>query len=269
MHAAVVLVPLAAIGTIAIAVWGAARRRIGWIVVVLGFAAFAFALLAQSSGEPLEEQVDETELAEEHGEAGENDAVVGPPHPDLRHRRHGPRPQADQGRRPTGGPARLDGPGRHRRVRRRGAGVGGGHRDGSPRSATRGPRPPGRTSAKAAKAASRARADESRPTRTTTATDRSSCPSLSGRAPGGVGRRRRGRRRGPPAGRRGRRRPGRASARWPGPGHSSPVPSGPCQNRSKARSRWSGVIPGPWSATWMAGPVGVATAASRMVEPSG
>ena len=72
VHAAVVLVPLAAIGTIAIAVWGAARRRIGWIVVVLGFSAFAFALLAQSSGEPLEEQVDENELVEEHAEAGEN-----------------------------------------------------------------------------------------------------------------------------------------------------------------------------------------------------
>ena len=72
VHAAVVLVPLAALGTIAIAVWGAARRRIGWIVVVFGFAAFAFALLAQSSGEPLEEQVDETELVEEHAEAGES-----------------------------------------------------------------------------------------------------------------------------------------------------------------------------------------------------
>ena len=71
VHAAVVLVPLAAIGTVAIAVWGAARRRIGWIVVVLGFVAFASALLAQASGEPLEEQVDESELAEEHGELGD------------------------------------------------------------------------------------------------------------------------------------------------------------------------------------------------------
>ena len=72
VHAAVVLVPLAAIGTIAIALWGAARHRIGWIVVVLGFSAFAFALLAQSSGEPLEEQVDESELVEEHAEAGDS-----------------------------------------------------------------------------------------------------------------------------------------------------------------------------------------------------
>lgn len=72
VHAAVVLVPLAAIGTVAIAVWSAARRRIGWIVVALGFVAFGSALLAQSSGESLEEQVDETELAEEHGEMGES-----------------------------------------------------------------------------------------------------------------------------------------------------------------------------------------------------
>ena len=55
VHAAVVLVPLAAVGTVAIAVWGAARRRIGWIVVALGFVAFGSALLAQSSGESLEE----------------------------------------------------------------------------------------------------------------------------------------------------------------------------------------------------------------------
>ena len=72
VHAAVVLLPLAAIGTIAIAVWGDARRRIGWIVVVLGFAAFGFTLLAQESGSTLEEQVDESPLSEDHGQMGES-----------------------------------------------------------------------------------------------------------------------------------------------------------------------------------------------------
>jgi len=71
VHAAVVLVPLAAIGTIAIAVWPAARRRVGWVVVGLGAVAFVFALLAQGSGESLEHKVDENELIEEHAELGE------------------------------------------------------------------------------------------------------------------------------------------------------------------------------------------------------
>jgi hypothetical protein len=72
VHAAVVLVPLAALGTIAIALWGAARRRIGWIVVGLGVGAFVFALLAQGSGESLEERVEESELVEEHAELGDS-----------------------------------------------------------------------------------------------------------------------------------------------------------------------------------------------------
>jgi hypothetical protein len=71
VHAAVVLVPLAAIGTIAIAVWGAARRHVGWVVVALGVTAFVFCLLAQGSGESLEEKVDEGDLVEEHAELGD------------------------------------------------------------------------------------------------------------------------------------------------------------------------------------------------------
>lgn len=71
VHAAVVLVPLAAIGTVVIALWGAARRRIGWIVVGFAVAALAFSWLAEASGEPLEERVDETEAVEEHAELGE------------------------------------------------------------------------------------------------------------------------------------------------------------------------------------------------------
>ena len=42
VHAAVVLVPLAAIGTIVIAVSAKARLHIGWIVVALTASAFVF-----------------------------------------------------------------------------------------------------------------------------------------------------------------------------------------------------------------------------------
>ncbi|HEY5697284.1 MAG TPA: DUF2231 domain-containing protein [Acidimicrobiales bacterium] len=71
VHAAVVLVPLAAIGTIAIAVSAKARLHIGWIVVALTASAFVLALLGQGSGESLQEKTDESELTEEHAELGE------------------------------------------------------------------------------------------------------------------------------------------------------------------------------------------------------
>jgi hypothetical protein len=71
VHAAVVLVPLAAVGTVAIAVWRSARRRFGWLVVAFGVAGFVFALLAQGSGEELEHKVEESELVEEHAELGD------------------------------------------------------------------------------------------------------------------------------------------------------------------------------------------------------
>ena len=71
VHAAVVLVPLAAAGTVVIALSSRARRRFGSVVVALGIAAFAFTLLAESSGEPLEERLAESELVEAHAELGE------------------------------------------------------------------------------------------------------------------------------------------------------------------------------------------------------
>ena len=266
VHAAVVLVPLAAVGTIAIAVWGAARRRIGWIVVALGFVAFGSALLAQSSGESLEEQVDETELAEEHGEMGESMPWFALPIPIL-----------------ATGVMVLD----RKRAEDVAAGV--------THPTWMGPAvivvsaaavlasvvgtvkiaQVGHSGAKATwedveeggEGGESGESDE-RATRTTTATDRrhprlqragtgGSCTTAS-RPPPGASRR----------------------STWPPSACTSfctmarprplePVPSRPCQNRSKARSRWSGVIPGPWSATWIAGPVGVATTASRMVEPPG
>jgi uncharacterized membrane protein len=71
VHAAVVLVPLAALGAVIIALWPRARRTFGIVVVVLAFGGLVFSWLASESGESLEERVDETELVEEHAELGE------------------------------------------------------------------------------------------------------------------------------------------------------------------------------------------------------
>ncbi|MCU0267414.1 MAG: hypothetical protein MUF83_02085 [Acidimicrobiales bacterium] len=74
VHAAVVLIPLAAIGTVLIAVWPKMRRTIGGIVVILALLGFVSAFLARESGEPLEEAVEDSgneELIDEHAELGE------------------------------------------------------------------------------------------------------------------------------------------------------------------------------------------------------
>jgi uncharacterized membrane protein len=72
VHAAVVLVPLAAIGVLIIAFWPAARARLGVAVVVIAALGTVFAYLAAESGEYLEEQVTETEQVEEHAELGDS-----------------------------------------------------------------------------------------------------------------------------------------------------------------------------------------------------
>lgn len=53
VHAVVILVPLAALGGIAISVWGAARKRYGWLTVAFAFAGAASTLVAQKAGEAL------------------------------------------------------------------------------------------------------------------------------------------------------------------------------------------------------------------------
>ncbi|MFT4166775.1 MAG: hypothetical protein QM650_16180 [Microlunatus sp.] len=53
VHAVVVLVPLAALGGIAISVWSAARKRYGWLTVAFAFAGAASTLVAQKAGEAL------------------------------------------------------------------------------------------------------------------------------------------------------------------------------------------------------------------------
>lgn len=71
VHAAVVLVPLAALGTAVIALWGRARRALGWVVVGLAAAAFGAVVVAQQSGEALADHVDPTALTRAHVEMGE------------------------------------------------------------------------------------------------------------------------------------------------------------------------------------------------------
>ncbi|MBK9180640.1 MAG: hypothetical protein IPM45_13960 [Acidimicrobiales bacterium] len=72
VHAAVVLVPLTAIGTVLSAVWPAARRRIGWITVGFAAASLIACQLAVTSGESLEEQVGEANLVERHAGLGDS-----------------------------------------------------------------------------------------------------------------------------------------------------------------------------------------------------
>lgn len=77
VHAAVVLVPLAAIGTIAIAFWPAARRRIGWVVVGVALVGTISCYLASKSGESLKENVPHTAAVADHAEEGDGAALFG------------------------------------------------------------------------------------------------------------------------------------------------------------------------------------------------
>lgn len=70
VHAVVVLVPLAVLGTLTIALWPAARRRYGWLVVVLTAVATACIPIATSSGEQLERRLVSTELIRRHTHLG-------------------------------------------------------------------------------------------------------------------------------------------------------------------------------------------------------
>jgi hypothetical protein len=71
VHAAVVLLPLAAIATVVSAAWPRARRYYAPLALGLALVATLAVGLAQGSGEELERKVDETELVEEHTSQGE------------------------------------------------------------------------------------------------------------------------------------------------------------------------------------------------------
>jgi hypothetical protein len=71
VHAAVVLLPLAAFTTLVCAVLPRARRHFAPVAIGLALVATLAVGLAQGSGEALEEHVDETALVEEHTGQGE------------------------------------------------------------------------------------------------------------------------------------------------------------------------------------------------------
>jgi hypothetical protein len=71
VHAAVVLLPLAAVATLVCAAGPGLRRRYAPIALAVAVVATIAVGLAQGSGEALEEEVDETELVEEHTGQGE------------------------------------------------------------------------------------------------------------------------------------------------------------------------------------------------------
>jgi hypothetical protein len=72
VHGAVVLLPLAAVGTLAVAALPRARRHYALLVLAVSLAATAAVGLAQTSGEELEDQVRETDLVEAHTGQGES-----------------------------------------------------------------------------------------------------------------------------------------------------------------------------------------------------
>lgn len=71
VHAVVVLIPLAAIGVIAISLVPKWRTRFGILVVGVTAVATAMVPIATSTGEQLQESKGETDLIEEHAELGD------------------------------------------------------------------------------------------------------------------------------------------------------------------------------------------------------
>ncbi|MGW5049714.1 DUF2231 domain-containing protein [Actinokineospora sp. NPDC004072] len=71
IHAVVVFVPLGALGTAVIAVWPAARARIGWLVAGAVAAGTALTPIAAQSGEQLQRRLPDNPLIRAHQELGE------------------------------------------------------------------------------------------------------------------------------------------------------------------------------------------------------
>lgn len=71
VHAVVVLVPLAALGAIAVVLSPWVRSHIAWLVAAIAVGNVLLVPLATGSGESLEERVHETALVEAHTEMGE------------------------------------------------------------------------------------------------------------------------------------------------------------------------------------------------------
>jgi uncharacterized membrane protein len=71
VHAVVVLVPLAVLGTVVVALWPAARRRYGWLVVGVTAAATVCVPIASGSGEDLRDRLVPSDLIREHAHLGD------------------------------------------------------------------------------------------------------------------------------------------------------------------------------------------------------
>jgi hypothetical protein len=71
VHAVVVLVPLSVLGALVIALWPAARRRFGWLVVGLTAVATACIPIATGSGEDLRDRLEPSDLIQQHAHLGD------------------------------------------------------------------------------------------------------------------------------------------------------------------------------------------------------
>ncbi len=72
VHFVVVILPLSVLGAIVIAVWPAARRRFGWLVVAAAGVGALLVPIATSSGENLLSRTTPDELVARHQELGES-----------------------------------------------------------------------------------------------------------------------------------------------------------------------------------------------------
>lgn len=79
VHAVVVLLPMAVVGSMLVAVWPASRARWAWPVVVLTAAAVVAIPLATSTGEGLEHNLPRTPAIAAHAELGDQLLVFAAP----------------------------------------------------------------------------------------------------------------------------------------------------------------------------------------------
>jgi len=71
VHATVVLVPLAVLGSLLVVLWPAARRRYGSLVVVIAVLATVCTVVAEQTGEALEHALPHDPAIETHAAAGD------------------------------------------------------------------------------------------------------------------------------------------------------------------------------------------------------
>ena len=79
VHAVVVLLPMAVVGSVLVALWPAIRARWAWPVVVLTAAAVVAIPLATSTGEGLEHNLPRTPAIATHAELGDQPLVFAAP----------------------------------------------------------------------------------------------------------------------------------------------------------------------------------------------